>query len=150
MNNIQDELRSRIDAFVDELAGIVRQSALEAVRSALGEAGAPRAVSHAAAAAPPSRGRRGRPRGAVRRTAAKSVVRVRAKPGQKRDPKVLARLVDRLATYIATNPGQRIEQINKALGVPTKDLSLPIKKLLRAGRISSKGQKRSTTYLPRG
>jgi hypothetical protein len=91
MNDIQDELRSRIDAFVDELAGIVRQSALEAVRSALGEAGAPRG----APAALPSRGRAGGRR-AGRRAAARAVARPRTRPGQKRDPKVLTRLVERL------------------------------------------------------
>jgi hypothetical protein len=40
----------------------------------------------------------------------------------------------------------RIEQINKQLGTTTKDLALPIRKLISEGAITTKGQKRSTTY----
>jgi hypothetical protein len=156
MNNIQDEVRGKIDAFVAELAGIVRQSALDAVRSALGDAKAPQGRVRAATVVTRRGG--GAKRRAARRGAARvasqalrgaAVSRGRTRPGQKRDPKVLARLVERLASHISSNPGERIEQINKALGVPTKDLNLPIKKLLRTGRITSKGQKRSTTYHPK-
>jgi hypothetical protein len=147
MSNVHDEVRTRIDAFVAELAGIVRQSALDAVRSALGEARAPRGGVRAATAEVRRGG--GAKSRADRRGAPGAAARGRAKPGQKRDPKMLARLVERLQAHIAANPGERIEQINKALGVPTKDLNLPIKKLIRAGRITSKGQKRSTTYHPK-
>ena len=68
------------------------------------------------------------------------------KPGQKRDPQELADLVERLATYIQANPGQRIERISQVLAMARKELTLPIRKLLAAKRITSKGQKRATTY----
>ena len=42
--------------------------------------------------------------------------------------------------------GLRIEQIHKELGTTTKDLALPIRKLIAEKRIKTKGQKRSTTY----
>ena len=45
-----------------------------------------------------------------------------------------------------TNPGLRIEQINKQLGTTTKDLALPIRKLIAEGALKAKGEKRSTTY----
>ncbi len=86
-------------------------------------------------------GRRGAP--------AKHAAGLVRRPGEKRDPRDLARLVNRLADYVKSNPGQRIEQINRALGVPTKDLTLPIKKLLVSNRITSKGEKRATTYWPK-
>jgi hypothetical protein len=147
----------------------VRRAALEAVREALtnGAAESPRLKGRAGAAARGARAgapRAGAPRAesaraaspapaarAPRASAAKPVLvsTTSGKPGQKRDPKLLQKLVDRLAAHIAAKPGQRIEQINKPLGVPTKDLSLPIKKLLRANRIIAKGQKRSTTYWPK-
>jgi predicted transcriptional regulator len=49
---------------------------------------------------------------------------------------------------VKNNPGLRIEQINKQLGTTTKDLALPIRKLISDGVVSAKGQKRSTTYFP--
>jgi predicted transcriptional regulator len=55
-------------------------------------------------------------------------------------------LSDKFASYVKANPGLRIEQINKELGTTTKDLALPIRKLIADGKITAKGQKRSTTY----
>jgi hypothetical protein len=89
---------------------------------------------------------RGRP---VRRPARPIKIAPRAK-GEKRDPADIVALVEKLARYIATNPGQRIEQINKSLGVPTSELTLPIKKLLAKKRIKTRGHKRATTYWPKG
>jgi hypothetical protein len=67
-------------------------------------------------------------------------------PGEKRPPAELAKLTDRLADYIKANPGHRMEAIGKALGMPTRELNLPIKKLLAAKRIRSEGRKRATEY----
>jgi hypothetical protein len=142
MPDVAKEIRTKLDAFVHDLEGLVRRAALEAVREALG-----------AASAPPVARKRGRPAKAVaapvpapKGRPAKKVAVVTRHAGQKRDPAELEKLVERLASHIKAHPGQRIEQINKVLGVPTKDLALPIKKLLGSKRISSKGQKRSTTY----
>jgi hypothetical protein len=41
-----------------------------------------------------------------------------------------------------------MEAIGKALGKPTRELNLPIKKLLSAKRIRSEGHKRATEYFP--
>ena len=59
-------------------------------------------------------------------------------------------MVERFLTFVRTNPGLRIEQINKQLGTTTKDLALPIRKLISEGAIAAKGQKRSTMYFPAG
>jgi hypothetical protein len=69
-------------------------------------------------------------------------------PGEKRPPAEVAKLTDGLGDYIKANPGQRMEIIGKALGVTTRELNLPIKKLLAAKRIRSEGQKRATEYFP--
>jgi hypothetical protein len=66
--------------------------------------------------------------------------------GQKRAPEDIAALTNDLRLYIAKNPGQRIEQIGKALGVPTKELALPARKLIAAGQVRTKGEKRATEY----
>jgi hypothetical protein len=64
----------------------------------------------------------------------------------KRGTSELEALGERFAKFVADNPGQRIEQINKELGTTTKDLALPIRKLIAEGRIKTKGTRRATTY----
>lgn len=99
------------------------------------------------AEAPVKRGR-GRPRkyeSSEPRAAPKAPTSGR-KLGEKRSPKDLAALVEKLYLYIKAHPGQRIEPIGKALGVVTKELTLPIKKLLVEKKISAIGQKRATEY----
>ncbi len=125
-NSIESEIRSRVQAFADEITALIRASAFDIVNSALGGSAV--------------RGRRG---GAVS-------ARMSKRPkGAKRDPAAIARLTETLDTFIKKNPGQRIEQIGKTLGIATKDLALPVKKLLAGKRIATKGQKRSTKYFPR-
>lgn len=67
-------------------------------------------------------------------------------PGGKRDPAALEALQERVRVFIVEHPGLRIEQINKELGTKTKELALPIRKLLADKAIKATGQKRSTTY----
>ena len=76
------------------------------------------------------------------------VGRPRGGRGAKRSSADLEALSERFASFVAASPGLRIEQINKQLGTTTKDLALPIRKLISEGRIKAKGQKRSTTYFP--
>ncbi len=66
--------------------------------------------------------------------------------GAKRDHAELDTLAQRFTDFVARNPGLRIEQINKQLGTTTKDLALPIRRLVIQGTIKAHGQKRSTTY----
>lgn len=66
--------------------------------------------------------------------------------GEKRSSDELEGLADRFVEYVLKNPGLRIEQINKDLGTNTKDLALPIRKLITEGVIKGKGEKRSRTY----
>jgi hypothetical protein len=64
----------------------------------------------------------------------------------KRGTSELEALGARFMKHVAEKPGQRIEQINKQLGTTTKDLALPIRKLVAEGAIKTKGERRSTTY----
>ncbi len=51
---------------------------------------------------------------------------------------------------IQANPGLRVEQIGRTLGAATKDLTLPLKKLLSQRMVRSEGQRRATRYFPAG
>ena len=68
------------------------------------------------------------------------------KSGGKRTNIELVDMMERVRLHILNNPGQRMEQINKALGTTTKDLQLPIRKLMSDSRIYSKGSRRVTQY----
>lgn len=120
MSNYQSEVRRLVDGFVSQLADLWRRQAIDA----LGGGGKIRGGGVGF----PGIGRAGRGRGA------------------KRSSDELDKLSDTFVEFVKENPGLRIEQINKQLGTTTKDLALPIRKLLAEGAIKAKGQKRSTTY----
>jgi hypothetical protein len=120
MSNYQSEMRRLVDGFVTQLSELWRRQAIEA----LGGSG----------------GRGGRGGAAV------AIGRPRGGRGAKRTSDELEQLSDQFIEFVKSNPGLRIEQINKQLGTSTKDLALPIRKLLAEGAVKAKGQKRSTTY----
>jgi hypothetical protein len=130
MSQTDVELRSLVDSFVEQLKNLLRRSALETVQSALGEE---------------TPARRGRKPGIARAVAAAPATRARKK-GAKRTPEELEALVGSLVDYVRKNPGQRIEQIGAGLGIGTKELALPAKKLIADKQLRTKGQKRATTY----
>ncbi|HEY6555642.1 MAG TPA: DNA-binding protein [Polyangiaceae bacterium] len=137
--DLDQQIRDRIEMFVQDLTALVRQSAVRAVTSALGES----TVTRRGPGRPRSNGlaslgggrRSGRPAG--------------RRKGEKRAPEQLAALVDKLFSLIKGKPGQRIEEIATTLGISTKELTLPAKKLIAEKRVSTKGQKRATRYFAR-
>lgn len=68
----------------------------------------------------------------------------------KRDETTIQEAQEKFLAFVRANPGQRIEQINHALGTTTKDLALPIRKLIASKQIRVEGQRRATTYFIRG
>ena len=134
MSDFQNEMNRVVQGFVAQITELARRAAIDTLESAFGgraaRAGAPAAV---AAIAATTFGRVGRPRGGR---------------GAKRTSADLEALSEQFASFVKANPGLRIEQINKQLGTTTKDLALPIRKLISEGVVNAKGQKRSTTYFP--
>ena len=134
MSDLQNEMNRTVQGFVAQISELARRAAINTLESAFGGRGGRGAPAAAAAAAlAVNFGRVGRPRGGR---------------GAKRTSADLEALSERFASFVKANPGLRIEQINKQLGTTTKDLALPIRKLISEGQLSAKGQKRSTTYFP--
>jgi hypothetical protein len=161
MPTIDDEIRAETAAFVSDLTVLVRRLALEVVSSALDTGGTGR-LTHAVpvpvtvtkrgvakpAAKSEAPAQRARSKVAAPAPAAKKGAAPRRASGEKRPPAELARLTEKLGEYIKAHPGLRMEAIGKALGAPTRELNLPVKKLLAAKRIRSQGHKRATEYFP--
>jgi len=135
MSDFQSEMNRTMQSFVSQITELARRAAIDTLESAFGgrapAAAARNGGGSPAAVAPVTTARAGRPRGGR---------------GAKRSPEDLESLSETFASFVKGNPGLRIEQINKQLGTTTKDLALPIRKLVAEGVIATKGQKRSTTY----
>ncbi len=140
--NITAEIERRIQSFVADLDGLVRKAALDAVSAALG--GKPNSAPKAASSGRASAKKPAAAKAAAPAKAAKSA----PKKGGKRDPKDLEKLVDAVRAHIAQHPGEGVETIGKHMGVKTKELALPIIKLLDKKAITRKGQRRGTRYFP--
>lgn len=160
MSNIDDEIRAKTEAFVAGLAAVIRQAALEAVGEVLGRgkvatpgqsyapvraARAPASLAKAPAAGKSLKA--GQMSTASKSPASRKASAMRL-PGAKRPPAELAKLTEKLGDYIKSNPGLRMEAIAKGLATPTRELNLPIKKLLKSKKIRFEGHKRATEYFP--
>jgi hypothetical protein len=140
-SDLDQQIRDRIETFVQDLSSLVRQSAVHAVASALGQ-GMPTRRGQGWPRANGAQGLLSTGRGGLGRAGSR-------RKGEKRAPEQLAALVDKLYAAIKGKTGQRIEEIAGTLGVTTKELTLPAKKLIAEKRVSTKGQKRATRYFAR-
>src|SRR5678815_4142994 len=134
MSDFQNDMNHAVESFVAQITELARRAAMNTLESAFG-------------------GRAGRAGGAraalaSAMTAAARVGRLRGGRGAKRTAEDIEALSSKFASFVKANPGLRIEQINKELKTTTKDLALPIRKLIAEGMISAKGNKRSTAYFP--
>lgn len=136
MKDFEAVLEKRIKEFVGELQALVRHAALAAVQDALG--GAKAEATKAAPRAKPKK----------RPVAAPVAKKEPAALGARRSPDQLNKTVAKLRSQIREKPGQSIEQIATTLGTPTKDLALPVKKLIARGEVRKEGIKRNTKYFP--
>ena len=129
MSDFQNEMNHAVQGFVAQITELARRAAINTLESAFGSRGGSRAGATAVAGL----AQIGRPRGGR---------------GAKRTAADLDALSGKFASFVRSHPGLRIEQINKELGTSTKDLALPIRKLVSEGVVKAKGQRRSTKYFP--
>ena len=125
MPTLHSDIQRLVDGFVTQVTELARRAAIDTLESALGRGSSPRGAGAGMARIGRSRGR-----------------------GAKRTSNELEKLQDDFLSFVGKNPGMRIEQINKQLGTTTKDLALPIRKLIADGSLKAKGKKRSTMYFP--
>ena len=118
MSDFQHELNRVVNGFIAQVTQLARRAAIDTLETALGK-------------------RTGLSNGRGARVSLR---------GGKRTSHELDRLADSFHGFVVKHPGLRIEQINKELGTNTKDLALPIRKLVADGAIKTKGEKRSTIY----
>lgn len=128
MANFQDEMNRAVQQFVVQVTGLAQRAALETFSSAIGGAREQRPDARAPKSAP---------------------ARVSNAPGSRRGKRTaddLERLAVRVLAFIRAHPGLRAEQLNDALGTTTKEVALPLRKLVSEGVLSTKGQRRATSY----
>jgi hypothetical protein len=133
MSETDQQIRDRIEEFVNQLSALVRQTALESVQDALGGGGGGGA-------------RRGRGRAPA---AGRAAGRAARRKGEKRSADQITETTKAVLGYVRKHPGQGVEAIAKGLGTDTKELTLPIRKLVAEKQIKTKGQKRATKYFAR-
>ena len=145
-SELDQPIPERIDAFVPDVSALVRLSALEAVRDALGGGAAParrgpgRPRKNAAAPAAPRR-KAGRKKAAKKKTTKKSGGRRVRRSGED-----LEAAKAKILATIAKNPGIRMEELSAKLGQASKVLRRPLQMLLEDKAVRSKGAKRATAY----
>ncbi len=136
MSDLHSRIQRRITHFLGELGGFLRRESLATLSATLG---------HAARAPAPQAARPRRAAHSVAPTARAKTARSR-KSGEKRAPEQLARTVEALVSYIASNRGHGMQQMVEGMRMPKADLQLPIAKLLAEKRIRKTGVKRGTKY----
>lgn len=124
---LDTQIRTCIDSFVEELSSLVRQAAVESVQEALG-----------AGAAPRTRRKVTRKKKATRAATARK--------GGRRSSESVAATAEAIVAHVRSNPGQNVGEIGDALGLSSKDLKLPIQKLIEEKKLKTTGQRRGTRY----
>ena len=121
MSDLQAEMNRVVNVFVTQITDLAKRAAIDTLETALGK----------------------QLSSSISRSGSGSGTRHK---GSKRSSTELDKMAEMFYSYVTKHPGMRIEQINKSLGTTTKDLALPIRKLISDGELKTKGEKRSTTY----
>lgn len=135
-NSSQSSIQTLVTEFTNQLQLVIRRTAREGVLAALADGG-----STSARRGP------GRPRGS------KNVVnRGPGRPGVrgKRTSEAVAQMGARLHAYVKSKPGLRADHIAKAFRTDVKTIRLPMQRLIAEKKLTTRGQRRGTTYFAAG
>jgi len=119
---LQQELTIAVHRFIVAVVAVARRAAIASIESAM-SVGAP-----------------------TRSRAGTLKARASAARRPKRSQSDLKAQSDQLVSFIERNPGLHVGPINRAMGAETRELALPIRRLIAAGVLRAEGQKRSTKY----
>lgn len=142
-----NEIQTLVANFAAQVEAIAKRSALEQVLATLG--------GSVAMSAPAKRGR-GRPKGstnAPKAAAPAAAAKAGIKPirkGARRSAEDVAAMGDALVAHVKANPGQRGEQIAAAMRSDVNTIRLPMKALIAAKKITTRGQRRGMQYFAAG
>ncbi len=139
-NSTDHQIRSRIEAFVDEISELIRMAALGSVHAAL--AGK---IGFTPLTLP-----RGRPRKAVK--AAKRGKAPRSKSGKRvrRSSESVHELAAKVQAAVRSGPGRRLGEIAKQLGMDAKEIRRPAQVLVAERKLKTTGRRGGTRYFPGG
>lgn len=126
----QSEIQTLVESFATQLTQLVRRNTLTQLQAALGEV---------ATTSAPAR--------TVRVVRMGKTARA-PKAGGKRTTEQVEQFGATVLEYIVKHPGQRGEQIAKALGTDVKTMRLPVLRLIADKKVKTKGQRRGMTYFP--
>ena len=141
MNDVGMKICARANAFVQKLSVMILGQAFPAMKKILRSSdGFWRVRVEEPHVAPKTTNK------AAARPAPKTVnVSMRHLRGRRTQAELKA-IKRRVHDYIRANPDHNIEFIAQELGMLTKDLALPLQKLIEAGEIVTQGERRATRY----
>jgi len=141
MTDIDQAIRTRVEAFVDDLTELIREAAVKSVHSAF-MGGQPITSSSGG----------GRAKRATRRAASGKAATRKAKSGKRirRSTEDIQQIGAKIKDHVTANPGLRLGAIAKALGISTKDARRPAFALVENGVLKTTGQRGGTRYFPKG
>ena len=119
---LQRQLQANIENFAANVTVILTQAVREAVEAALTT---PRSSKRAGSAGAPA------------------AARARRRPTNGRGSSLD---VDTVLAEVKRQGGRGVEKLAKKLGVKTKQLTLPLRKLIAAKKIKTKGRRRGMSY----
>lgn len=131
MSKDRSAISALVSDFAEQIEALVRQAALEHVNAVFAGVSGTSTVRRGP----------GRPQGSKLGRPAK---RIRRASGD------MDAMQDRLLAHVKANPGQRGEQIAAAMRSDVTTIRLPMKKLIAARKVTTKGQRRGMMYFAGG